>query len=156
MRTSEADSGGFIRFSRATARPRTPGRPDLIIDVPLWGSLKLGVALYSKGTAPAQRRFLRGVGWKMEGWEMVGNRDAARARRWQAGLAGGVQHEESDAARRHSCRDGQSASPSIVDSLWSFRVADGTRQESSGADLGLCPQHSVSAFSRSRGTKSRL
>lgn len=48
VRTSEADSGGFIRYYRATARPRTPGRPDLIIDVPLWGSLKLGVALYSE------------------------------------------------------------------------------------------------------------
>jgi len=66
----------------------------LTIDVPLWGSLKLGVALYFlKQAAPAQRRFLRGVGRKMEGWKIDAAGDT---------LAGGVQHEESDAAKRHS------------------------------------------------------
>lgn len=55
----------------------------------------------------ASSAFLRGVSRKMG----VENRAAGDT------LAGGIQHEESDAAKRHGYQDGQSASPSIVDSL---------------------------------------
>lgn len=70
VRTSEADSGGFIRHSRAAARPRTPGRLDLIVDVHYGTAWKLGVALYSEVQRRRNAAFLRGVNMEDGGWEI--------------------------------------------------------------------------------------